>query len=457
MNKEELIYEASLTYTELVYYLLDKYGPAKHDYFHRIPQGVLGSHNKTVSRTNEGLICHHIYEDRGGNLGSPHSAVFQPLEWQKKENLVYCNMLEHLLLHIKIAILRQKKYKFSSPIDIENFFTTHGINMICYDINQLFLLSGEVNSWQKKCYPAIRDNYNEYVVMIKALLKYIECQCQEFDREKRFIKIGSIIKFADGVGTIIGWSHLKDKVVFDHDGNKGAVDVQHLQQQLTFYDYWDLAARKLCALVKDYASGELQLHEELYKDVRKTQDDMASILAQALSVDFHGFGFPMFAAYSLNKAQFGSNNADEYIYKGLPSFVNSEESKTLTSKTPHFWIGKLPPEIENGDYYYIIRIKTAFHHRSNNPPFIRYKEPDLIRGRSPFIIDEDQNLLTKKGVILSDSSIIIHDKKVDWIKNSSGEKERVTVTLTLGRDDYELFKREHRILSIEYLDGCYFQ
>ena len=458
MDREELIYEISLTYSEFIHYLLDKYGSAEYDYFHRISQGILGSYNKKVSRTNEGLICHHIYEDRGGSLSSPISAVIQPLTWQKKENLVYCNMLEHLLLHIKIAVLRQKKYKFTEPFEIDDFFTTHGINVICNQINELFALDGETTGWQKKCYPSIRDNYKEYILLLQTLLTYIETQCTECCREDRYIKKGSIIEFTDGNGIITGWSHLKDKVVFELDGNKRAIDTTYLQRHLTFFDCWDREARNLCAIVLDYSTGELQLQKKIYKDVRTAQDELAKKLAKNLSVDFHGFGFPMFAADSLDRAQFGSDNADEYLYKGLPSFVDSDDSRALISKTPHFWIGKIPPEVENSDCYYVVRIKTAFHHRSNNPPFIRYKELDLIRGRrSSFIFDEDKNLLTENGVILSDSSLIIHDKKNDWIKNSSGKKERVTVTLTLGQDDFELFKKEHRILSIEYLDGCYFQ
>ncbi len=459
MNREELIYEVSLNYTELVYYLLNKYGPAEYDYFHRISQGALGSYNKKVSRTNEGLICHHIYEDRGGSLSSPLSAVIQPLSWQNKENLVYCTLLEHLLLHIKIAVLRQRKYKFTEPFEIDDFFTTHGINTICTQINELFALDGETTGWQKKCFPSISDNYKEYILLLQTLLTYIENQCADFCRKDRYIKKGSIIEFTDGKGIITGWSTLKDKVVFEHDGSKRAIDTVYLRQQLTFYDCFDRAARNLCAIVIDYSTGKLQLQKNIYEDVCTLQDEQAKQLAQYLTVDFHGFGFPMFAAYSLDRAQFGSDNADEYLYKGLPSFVNSEESKTLTSKTPYFWIGKLPPEIENSDFYYVVRIKVAFQHHSSNPPFVRYKETgDWSRFRLDFRVTEEKNFLSDKMLILSDSSVINHEnKKCNWIKDFSGKVERATVILTLGRDDFDLFKKEHRIISIEYLDGCYFK
>jgi len=120
--RAEIVKEMSMPYETLVEYLLVKYGGAIGDYF-STPE--CKTKNKKAVRTAEGLYCHHIDEDKGGNLSNPCSARRQPFEWQKKERLVYCNLLEHLILHIKIAILRQKT-KFKKPLTSKIFLLQAG-------------------------------------------------------------------------------------------------------------------------------------------------------------------------------------------------------------------------------------------------------------------------------------------------------------------------------------------
>ena len=82
------------TYLEFCNYLKKKYGTAKHNYF-------TSNWNKDtrVTRTNEGLITHHICEDRAIKLSDPVYAKKNPYEMQLSENLVYADYLEHLFLH----------------------------------------------------------------------------------------------------------------------------------------------------------------------------------------------------------------------------------------------------------------------------------------------------------------------------------------------------------------------
>lgn len=134
VSRDELFHEISMPYQDLVDYLKEKYGPARYNYFYK---DNCRSRRPEVSRTTEGLICHHIREDMGGNLSNKSQAIIQPYEWQLKQNLVYCNLLEHLLLHFKIAVLRQKA-KLKQPYDILQFFTTDGIYMVANQINGLF-------------------------------------------------------------------------------------------------------------------------------------------------------------------------------------------------------------------------------------------------------------------------------------------------------------------------------
>ena len=134
MERDEIYKELQMPYDELQQYLRNKYGGALYDYF-VTPE--CKTKNKKVGRGMEGLYCHHMDEDKGGNLGNPLQARLQPFEWQKKERLVYCNVIEHLILHMKIAVLRQKDF-LREPNDVIDFFTTGGVEVICRDINDMF-------------------------------------------------------------------------------------------------------------------------------------------------------------------------------------------------------------------------------------------------------------------------------------------------------------------------------
>jgi len=99
-NKEYYEKIANYSYKQLVDSLLKKYGPSEHDYF---LTEECKNKNKKVSRSAEGLVCHHIDEDKAIMLSTSEFASKCPFEYQKANRLVYCNYLEHLLLHIKIA------------------------------------------------------------------------------------------------------------------------------------------------------------------------------------------------------------------------------------------------------------------------------------------------------------------------------------------------------------------
>ena len=157
MNREEINKELSMTYEGLTEYLIQKYGAVQYDYF---CTSECRSKNKKVTRTSEGLYCHHIDEDKGDLLSHPKAAQRSPFDWQMKERLVYCNALEHLILHIKIAVLRQKK-KLIKPLDIDAFLRP-GIHLICGEINDMFLNEGTKIIWKKRCFEEIKENYEEY-------------------------------------------------------------------------------------------------------------------------------------------------------------------------------------------------------------------------------------------------------------------------------------------------------
>ena len=118
--------------------------------------------------------------------------------------------------------------------------------------------------------------------------------------------------------------------------------------------------------------------EKIYEAVNNCQLESMEQIVSDFRIDYRGYGFPQFTEHKLDKNRFGSRNADEYIYKALPS----SRGKTITDKViPHFWEGKIPKEIlQNKNIYFVVRIRTRFYIKPQYEPFIRYKEIDLLRG-----------------------------------------------------------------------------
>lgn len=98
MDSSEILAEMEMNYDDLVAYLLGKYGKAQYDYF---LTDKCVSKNRKVTRTSEGLLCHHIDENIHDDLSEPHYAIKSPFASQKADRLVYCNYIEHLLLQFK--------------------------------------------------------------------------------------------------------------------------------------------------------------------------------------------------------------------------------------------------------------------------------------------------------------------------------------------------------------------
>ena len=150
------------TYDELVNYLLKKYGHAKYDYF---VNENCASINQNVRRTSEGLFCHHIDEDKAILLSDSSHAQKNPFSYQKANRLVYCNFLEHLLLHI--LIIEKPKDINANADELQG--VGGAVNFICKQLNDLYsgcILSQE---WLNKAFSLVEDYYSIYISMLKKL------------------------------------------------------------------------------------------------------------------------------------------------------------------------------------------------------------------------------------------------------------------------------------------------
>lgn len=165
---EDYIAFLSKSYDEYCVYLLDKYGVAADDYFskpsyERFKKGkIKAPSKKKISRTNEGLYIHHMDEDKQILIAEPKAILkFDiPFSYQEKERLVYCNLIEHAILHVLIAVK-----------DVENGtrgkdFQAHGVggyvNFIRPQLIQWLINGVEPKLvWQANCRNAIVIPTNE--------------------------------------------------------------------------------------------------------------------------------------------------------------------------------------------------------------------------------------------------------------------------------------------------------
>ena len=157
MNIQEYEKVKNFTYLEYCDYLQQKYGMGLCNYM-----SENWKKNSKVTRTKDGLYVHHKHEDHAIMLGNPEYAKKNPYEWQMKENLVYCDLLEHLLLHQLIC---------EYPADNKNKNEQVGIggvvNFIVPELNDVY--SGWVSKqpWQQNCHNAIIKDKDVYLQVLK--------------------------------------------------------------------------------------------------------------------------------------------------------------------------------------------------------------------------------------------------------------------------------------------------
>jgi len=153
-----------LSYRDYCDYLQAKYGIGRADYMTRS-----FNKNQKVSRTSEGLIAHHKAEDKMVLLSTKSVAEKCPYEWQQKENIIYCDYLEHLLLHVLIC-----KFPSQDRIPLADVGIGGVINFIVPELNDLY--SGWVSSqpWRVKCHNRVIEDKDVYLEILKMFVSYLQ-------------------------------------------------------------------------------------------------------------------------------------------------------------------------------------------------------------------------------------------------------------------------------------------
>jgi len=191
MNKEEIELENGLKYEDLVSYLIKKYGPITKPFF---VNENCSTKTSGLTRSKDGLFIHHVMEDRAIMLSNPQFAITQPYEYQLGKNLVYCNLLEHLILHMKItddfidvatdSVPKNKMSKerikaLEQTKDSHEFPGIGGVgNLIGPQINDYFFGGLKPTNWMSFAYDAISNNKDDYILLMKNFWEYELAKCR---------------------------------------------------------------------------------------------------------------------------------------------------------------------------------------------------------------------------------------------------------------------------------------
>lgn len=159
----------SKSYNEVVDFLLHKYGSAKDDYYreksyYRFMNGEIKNITKgKYSRTSEGLYCHHIDEIKELKISDQLFIKRKniPFEYQKKERLVYCDLIEHTILHVLISKETSSEFGYL------------GYEVFLKPIIEEWYIEEKIPSpqWMKTCYDKSFLTPEELVHILKEMQK----------------------------------------------------------------------------------------------------------------------------------------------------------------------------------------------------------------------------------------------------------------------------------------------
>lgn len=183
-----------MKYLEYCDYLQKKYGIGLTDYMTRSFKK-----NPGCTRTSEGLIAHHKAEDKMIMLSTKVFAEICPFEWQLKENIVYCDYLEHLLLHVLIC-----KYPSPDKMHFADVGIGGVVNFIVPELNDLYSGWMTKQTWRRNCHRVVENDKDVYLAILEILIDYIK-------RERNYNATILHTSFNEKYG---GWSREQNADIF---------------------------------------------------------------------------------------------------------------------------------------------------------------------------------------------------------------------------------------------------
>lgn len=161
MDMEEYGRVKGMGYLEYCGYLQGKYGIPKRPYMTESWNRV-----NTISRTAEGLVVHHRYEDHAIMLSVKAHAIRHPYEWQMPESLIYCDYLEHLLLHVLIC----ENPAVPAEVSGETVGVGGVVNYIVPELNDAYSGFRSKQGWRNICYERVLSDEEVYLLILDRFL-----------------------------------------------------------------------------------------------------------------------------------------------------------------------------------------------------------------------------------------------------------------------------------------------
>ena len=158
-----------MQYYELCKYLQKKYGLPKYAYFKFREKGY---NHVDLRNIKDGLIIHHVYEYGCNDLSDKHK-LYNKKE-QEPKALVYCNYLEHILLHSKIPTKNVPKILIADVIwCFTNVFIikcNKGVNTFKgrKELREEVLKEDGRKILHTRLLPLIKDDYN-FIALRKSI------------------------------------------------------------------------------------------------------------------------------------------------------------------------------------------------------------------------------------------------------------------------------------------------
>ena len=414
MNSKELLDEFYMSYEEQCEYLKKKYGEAQFGYF---TDESCRTKCKDAIRTDEGLICHHIWEKKYPSLShSVHAKMF-PFEVQKKEALVYCNYLEHLVLHMKALVLRLTSL-FYYPEEVFETVLNSGVIEICAELNDMFLSADKVASWRQRCFEEISQNEKDYFSLMCGFQYTILYLCSWNDQYVRRVKHYLTFRFFERLRKpLIGMSFSFGNVLSISENNKEiTIGVADGEETLSTNSIPWLKADVISLIQQQFCAGYSVFNNRLLDCLQDQEKEIHLLMKDHLIGMFKGHGYPEFSKYYIRSLLYGyMDNADGFI--SLTNNYTAVPAHRHPMGTPVFWAMK-PPE-------------KVFGERRLTSVLAIEAKYELKSGETP----------------------LVPDYRILQEKNTSKKKVR----LVLWNDDYEEFLRRYEIVGkIDFVCGCYF-
>ena len=156
MDSNELWQQYDMDYHEQLLFLKKKYGLPQGNYF--LTESCKSTNGK-ITRAKEGLFIHHDYEWNPDDFGchalsDSEIAREKSYDFQLSANLTYCNLIEHLMLHIKIHKLRYDVFNCNEIDGVEKFLIPQ--------LNDMYKTKKYKKEWLVATKAQIETNYEDF-------------------------------------------------------------------------------------------------------------------------------------------------------------------------------------------------------------------------------------------------------------------------------------------------------